>query len=190
MKRLILLSVVLSLGAIAPAVAREGGGTYKVAECDPLNREDADAVLRDSEAYATKDLCGDPAGDYSIQIASRAPAATDHRGLVRFETPSPDLAIVGVKVDARLRGDNGSHPRLWLADRNFREVSRITGGDSPGTGFHEYKWSTTGPGARQFIASLSCEAAAGCKQSNEAKTWIRGVRLVGGGLLGARRWGR
>ncbi len=178
MRKLSLLLIAVSLAAAGSAAGREGGGTYKVAECDPVNREDADAVLRDTEAYSVKDYCGDPTGGYSLQVASRAPSVVGHRGLVRFETPSSDLGIVGVKVDAKLRGEGGNHPRLWLADGNFRETSHIAGGDSPGDGFHQYSWSTTGPGARQFIASLTCEAQEGCARSNLAKTWIRNVRLT------------
>jgi len=172
------LFALVAFACLSPATAFGAGNTYTVVECDPLNRADPDAALRDSSAYTVKDFCDDPAGEYAIQIGNRAHAISGHRGLVRFRTGSPALGIVGVKLDAKLRGDGGSHPRLWLADDDLVEVDRIAGGDSPGTDFHHYTWSTNRPGAQQLVASLTCEEPDGCKKSDLAKTWIKDVRLV------------
>jgi hypothetical protein len=173
------LALLLTAGALmAPAIALGFGGTYTVAECDTTNRDDVDALLHPSEAYFTKNNCGDPTDYYSLQIGSRKQAVVDHRGLIRFVTPSTDLGIVGVRVDAKLRGDSGNHPRLWVADHDLNELHHIAAGDSPGDGFHHYVWNASGPGAREFVASLTCENEDGCKQSNTAKVWIRNVRLI------------
>lgn len=172
-----ILVFTFALACALPPGAFGAGGTYTVVECDPLNRLDVDALLRDSAAYTAKDFCDDPAGDYSIQIGSRAHAIAGHRGLVRFPTRSAALGIVGANVDASLRGDGGSHPRLWLADDDLIEVDRIAGGDSPGSDFHHYSWTTNRPGASQFVASLTCADPDGCKKSDVARTWVKDVRL-------------
>ena len=162
---------------VLPAAALGSGNTYTVIECDPLNRLDPDALLRDSSAYTAKDFCDDPGGDNSIQISNRQHAIQGPRGLVRFPTGSTALGIVGANLDAKLRGDGGSHPRLWLADQDLIEVDRIAGGDSPGSDLHHYAWSTNRPGANQFVASLTCTADDGCKKSDVAQTWVKDVRL-------------
>src|SRR3954453_14144000 len=104
----------LVAGLAFPASGGAAGGTYGVVECGSLNREAIDAVQRDSPEDAGKDSCDDPANGNSFAIPNRLLAVDGKRGLVRFPTGSDQLGIVGVSVDAKLRGDDGSHPRLWL----------------------------------------------------------------------------
>src|SRR3954454_2506358 len=137
----------LVAGLAFPASGGAAGGTYGVVECGSLNREAIDAVQRDSPEYAVKDYCDDAANGNSFAITNRLLAVDGKRGLVRFPTGSDQLGIVGVSVDAKLRGDDGSHPRLWLADRHLDEVAHFASSDSSGTGYQHYTWSTTHPGA-------------------------------------------
>src|SRR5262249_51913778 len=67
--------------------------------------------------------------------------------------------------------------RLWMADPHMNEVARVASSDNDPTAYRHYGWDTGGHGARQFVASLSCERTDGCRQSNAAKTWVRDVRL-------------
>src|SRR3954447_1940194 len=167
----------LVAGLAFPASGGAAGGTYGVVECGSLNREAIDAVQRDSPEYAVKDYCDDAANGNSFTITNRLFAVEGKRGLVRFPTGSDQLGIVGVSVDAKLRGDDGSHPRLWLADRHLDEVAHFASSDSSGTGYQHYTWSTTHPGAFQFVASLGCERDT-CGQTDQAKVLVRNVRLT------------
>src|SRR4051794_28901037 len=167
----------LVAGLAFPASGGAAGGTYGVVECGSLNREAIDAVQRDSPEYAVKDYCDDAVNGNSFAITNRLLAVDGKRGLVRFPTGSDQLGIVGVSVDAKLRGDDGSHPRLWLADRHLDEVAHFASSDSSGTGYQHYTWSTTHPGAFQFVASLGCERDT-CGQTDQAKVLIRNVKLT------------
>ena len=177
MRRWVLLGLA-ALGVLAlPSTASAAGGTYRVVECGSLNRAADDAIQRDSPEYAVKDYCDDASNGNSFAITNRLLAVDGKRGLVRFPTRSNALGIVGVSIDAKLRGDNGSHPRLWLADRNLVEVAHFATTDSPGTGYHHYTWTTTHPGAFQLVASLTCERDT-CGRSDSARVLIRNVRLT------------
>ncbi len=177
MRAWLVIGVVVLAALAVPAAARAAGGTYGVVECGSLNRAAADAIQRDSPEYAVKDYCADASNGNSFAITSRLLAVDGKRGLVRFPTGSDQLGIVGVTVDAKLRGDDGSHPRLWLADRRLNEVTHFASTDSPGTSYHHYTWSTDRPGAFQFVASLGCKRDT-CGQSDQAKVLIRNVRLT------------
>jgi hypothetical protein len=181
-----------------PSPALAAGRTYTVLQCHPLNRSHHDAVLEDASPYAARSFCGDPQNDYAVKVTSTGRARHGSFGRVRWPTDSSDLGIVSVAVRAKLRRDNGHAARLWLADRRLNEVTRIAGGDDGATAYRRYRWHANGPGPRQFVASLSCERAHGCRQSQAAKTWIRDIRLkvadysdpvlttVDGTLLGAQ----
>jgi hypothetical protein len=167
----------LLFAAVPSASAMAAGHTYTVVQCDPLNRSHADAALEDASPYAARSFCGDPRNDHAIKVTSTGHAQHGSFGRVRWETGSPDLQIVGVDLRAKLRRDNGHVARLWTADQRLNEVARVAAGEAGATGYRRYRWTAGGRGARQFVASLTCERPAGCRQSNRAKTWVRDVRL-------------
>ncbi len=172
------VALVCALASLAWCSAAAGmGETYGVVECGALNREATDAVQKDSPEYAVKDYCADAANDDAFSIRSRHLAVQGKRGLVRIPTRSGALGIVGVRLDAKLRGDKGSHPRIWLADRNLGELAHVATTDSPGDGFHHYAWSTDDPGGYQLVASLTCERDT-CGQSDTAKLLVRNIHLT------------
>lgn len=174
----LLTALVCASFVVAPAGAAASRGAYTVVQCDPLNRLHADAVLQDAPpAYATRGGCGDPQSDYAIQLTSTGDAGNGRIALVRWSTPSQTLGIVGVRVEAKLRRDNGHVPRLWTADDQDNELGPIAAGHSGPVGFRHYGWRTAGHGRRRFIASLSCVKSKGCRRSKRAKAWLRDVHL-------------
>ena len=164
------------LAALSPE-AGAAGQTYSVVQCHPLNRAHADAVLEDAAPYTARSFCGDPQNDYAMKVISTRSAQHGTFGRVRWETGSPDLEIVSVDVEAKLRRDNGHVARLWMADPHMNEVARVATSDGDPTAYRHYGWHTKGHGARQFVASLACARADGCRKSSAAKTWVRDVRL-------------
>ena len=88
-------------------------------------------------------------------------------------------------LQAKLRRDNGHAARLWMADQRQNELARVASGGRGATGYRHYSWNAHGHGARQFIASLSCQSAGGCPQSDLAKAWVRidPLWIIGRSLL-------
>ncbi len=173
---LVAAAVVLVLG-LTPSTAGAVGQTYTVVQCHPLNRAHANAILEDAPPYAARSFCGDPQNDYAMKVTSTRDSRHGGYGRVRWTTGSPALGIVSVDLKAKLRRDNHNTARLWMADQHLNEVTRVATGDSDPTAYRHYGWDAAGHGPRQFVASLSCERADGCKQSDLAKTWVRDVRL-------------
>jgi hypothetical protein len=170
------MALLLAIAAV-PADALGAGQTYTVVQCHHLNRAHANAVLEDASPYAARAFCGDPQNDYAIKVGSIRRAQHGSFGQVRWPTPSSALGIVSVDLRAKLRRDNGHVPRLWMADPQLNEVARVAVGDKGPTGYRHYGWDARGHGLHQFVASLTCNLSADCRQSNRAKTWIRDVRL-------------
>lgn len=166
------------LGALlgAPANADAAGATYTVAQCERANRGAQDAVLSDGHSYFALNACG-ASGVHAVRIENIGRAVHRAVGKARWSTNTSSLGIVGVDVSAKLRRDRGHAPRLWMADAGKRQTGRVGSGRTGPTSYHHYGWSAHGRGQRQFIASLSCERAGGCRASGEAKTWVRNVRL-------------
>ncbi len=169
-------AVLLAAGLAAP-VAGAADGTYTVVECDPLNRDNADAILEDASPYAARSFCGDPHNGYAIKIDNTGHAQHGGFGRVRWTTGSADLSIVAVDVRAKLRRDNGHASRLWIGDEKLNQVAGVATGGDGATAFKRYRWSAAGRGSSQFVAGLSCERPAGCRRSDAAKTWVRDVHL-------------
>jgi hypothetical protein len=163
--------------ALTPSSAGAVGQTYTVVQCHPLNRAHANAILEDAPPYAARSFCGDPQNDYAMKVTSTRDSRHGGYGRVRWTTGSPALGIVSVDLKAKLRRDNHNTARLWMADPHLNEVTRVATGDNDPTAYRHYGWDAAGHGPRQFVASLSCERADGCKQSDLAKTWVRDVRL-------------
>jgi hypothetical protein len=172
-----LLTLLAMLAGLAvPASAGAAGATYTVIQCDPLNREADDATMESSLAYDVRDFCGSASQDNAIKVSNVASAGNGRYGRVRWAMPSSALGIVGVSVEGKLRRDSQHRARLWMGDDSFNETFRVATGGTDATAFQRYAWS--GAGQDQFIASLSCEEPDGCPQSDEAKTWVRNVRLT------------
>ncbi len=170
-------TVVVLFAAVAPATASAAGHTYSVLQCHALNRAHADSILEDAPAYASGAFCGDPANEHAIKVTSTDNAQRPRSGRVRWPTGSAHLALVSVRVQAKLRRHNGHEARLWMADRRRNEVARVArGGRGPGS-YQHYTWDTRGHGQKQFIASLACQDGSGCPQSGLAQTRVRNVRL-------------
>jgi hypothetical protein len=173
----------VALGSIAAALltlvvatsASASGARYKVVQCDPLNRGQH-AVLEANLAYDARSFCANTAQEHAIQVNNTNSAGFGRSGRASWSVASSALGIVGLKVQGKLRRDHGHRSRLYMGDEHLNETIRVaTGGTGP-TDFDGYAWN----GSRQesFVASLSCQEADGCPQSNLAKTWIRDVELT------------
>jgi hypothetical protein len=172
----------VAVGSIAAGVtlavassASASGATYKVVQCDPLNRGQQ-AVLEANLAYDARSFCANTAQEHAIQVNNTNSAGFGRFGRASWSVASSALGIVGLSVQGKLRRDHGHRSRLYMGDENLNETIRVaTGGTGP-TDFDGYAWS----GSRQesFVASLSCQEADGCPQSNLAKTWIREIQLT------------
>jgi hypothetical protein len=174
-RRLAIAAVGGALLALSVVPSALGAATYKVVQCDPLNRGEQ-AVLEANLAYDARSFCPNTAQEHAIQVNNTDSAGFTRFGRASWSTPSSALGIVGVKVQGKLRRDHGHRSRLYMGDENRNETIRVaTGGTGP-TDFDPFTWS----GSRQesFVASLTCEEAAGCPQSNLAKTWVREVELT------------
>ena len=170
-------AIVLLAAGLAAPTTDASDGTYTVVQCDPLNRENAGAILEDTSPYAARSFCGDPHNAYAIKIDNTGHAQHGGFGRVRWATGSADLSIVAVDVRAKLRRDNGHAARLWMGDEKLNQVAGVASGGEGATAFKRYRWTAAGRGPSQFIAGLSCERPAGCRRSGVAKTWVRDVRL-------------
>ena len=172
------LGLAMLAAALVPAVATGAPGTYTVMQCHALNRTTADAVFEDESAYWARNSCGGAQDDYAAKVTNTGNAQHGHSGRVSWSTRSPALGIVGVDVGAQLRRDRGHVSRLWMADRNLNEAAAFGTGSADAGSWQHYDWRTDERGARQFVASLSCERVTGCRESELAKTWVRNVRLT------------
>ena len=154
-------------------------GRYVVVQCDKANRAFADAVFerRNGGDYGFLHRCEEDEDASSLQIRTLTGAPQDHYGRIGWSAPA-ESRIVGVAVEARLRSDSGHEARLSFTDGDGMEVARIaTGGTGPG-GFERYERQLSGAGREGFTASLTCAGRSGCPASEQAKTWIRSVRLT------------
>jgi hypothetical protein len=168
---------VVLLLALTPAPAR--AGRYAVAQCDRSNRAYPDATFErvNGGDYAFAFRCEEDEDESSLQIHPLSGSPVNRFGRVSWAAP-PGARIVGVGVEARMRNDAGHQARLSFLDAAGNEVGRIaTGSDSPG-GFAAYTRQLTDGGRERFAASLSCVRDDGCRASDQARNWIRSVRLT------------
>ena len=174
-----LLALVALLVALLLLPSDAEAGRYTVAQCDPANRGFADAVFerRNGGDYTFRHTCEEDEEASSLQIETVTGAPQGRYGRISWAAPS-GVGIVGLRVDARLRSDAGQQARLSFLDANGLEVSRIaTGAAGPG-GFEQYERQLSGPGRERFAASLTCADRDGCSASEQARTWVRSVRLT------------
>jgi hypothetical protein len=171
------LAIVAVVGlwlGLAPG-AGAAGGTYTVVKCHELNRTLSEAKIVENAQYVVQRVCADAGSDYSSRIESIGNAGIGRRGALRWSAPDA-TGITGVRLQARLRRAAGHRSRLYMAQADGLETKRVATGDADGAGWRFVRW--TGPRQEQFIASLECERRAGCPQSDEAKTWVRDIRLT------------
>jgi hypothetical protein len=194
-----LVAAATLVAAIEPPAA--DAGRYEVVQCDRANRAFADARFdrvnggdygflyrceedEDASSLQTTSITGSPRGRY-CRISSQAPAGS---------------RIVAAAAEARLRNDGGHEARLSFLDGDGAEVGRVATGRDQAAGFTGYS-RTVGDGGRAgFAAILACDAPGGCRASEQAKAWLRSVRLtiddrtapaaVAGGSLSAAGWHR
>ena len=165
--------VAVALCLVTAGSALGAGATYEVVQCDPLNRDKtADAV--GSSAYVTRDHCVESSGDFALKIEN-AHSVNPGQGR-RWVWSAPDgLGIVGIRVQARLQRHRGHIPRLYMANATGEQTARVATGDIDPEPFGTFTW--TGPSQKRFVASLACEGGDRCLESDQAKTWLRNVRL-------------
>lgn len=175
-RRVGMAMVVAVVAAIAlPGAAAGAGETYTVVQCHPENLSTDDAEISgDNRAYGVFKACADPAAESSIRIISRFGASNGSVGSVRWVAPE-ETGFVYVRAEAKLRRGSGHFSRVFMADSAGRETERIAFGDNSAGSFHGEEWR--GSGQAQFVAALGCDERSGCPTDENAKTWIRGVRM-------------
>ena len=173
------LATVLALFVCAATAGPAAAGEFTVAQCDPRNRDFADARFdrTDGAYYGLSRSCGEPAGSSALKVDSRASAPTGAEGRIAWLAPA-GLRVVGVTAEARLRADAGHRARLSYLDAAGEQAGRVaTGLDGPG-GFQRYTHKLGGIGRAGFAAQLICVSGVSCAHSEQARAWIRGVRLT------------
>jgi hypothetical protein len=146
-----------------------------VVKCHELNRTLSEAKIVENAQYVVQSGCADAQSDYASKIESIGSAGIGRRGAVRWAAPEA-TGIVAVRLQARLRRAAGHRSRLYMAEANGHESKRVATGDADGGGWKLVRWS--GTRKEQFVGSLECERRSGCRQSDEAKTWVRSIQLT------------
>ncbi len=173
---LIALAILVAY-ALAPASAR--AGRYTVAQCDRANRAYADASFERHFAgdYAFGFRCEEDEDGNSLQIHPVTASPASRWGRISWAAP-PGAGVVGVSLEARMRNDAGHQARLSFLDANGNEVGRIATGRDEAASFEPFQRQLADAGRARFAASLDCARADGCKASEQARNWIRSVRLT------------
>ena len=161
------------VGLHAPT-ASAAGGEYTVVQCDPLNRGHQ-ASVSDSRAYEVHNFCAEASQDYALKLLNVKDAETGRLGLARWSAPAP-LGIVGASLQYKARNDAGHHARIFAADAAGRETKRIVSGQTDAAPFRSIVLRF--PPASQLVAWLRCDRSGGCPRSDQAKTWMRNVRMT------------
>lgn len=167
-------AAVILAGLGAPRA--DAAGTYQVLQCDSQNRGHQ-ATLNDALGYSVNAWCDVAANENSLQINSIRNADIGRAGQVRWSVPDPAaLSFVRAELQSKLRNADGHRARVYAADVAGRETARIASGQSGAAGFSAS--ATSVPGSASVVARLSCEASGGCPASEQAKAWVRSVRLT------------
>jgi hypothetical protein len=175
MRPALFIGVLMALWLGLAAGAGAAGGTYTVVKCHELNRTLSEAKIVENAQYVVQSGCADAGSLYSSRIESIGNAGIGRRGALRWSAPEA-TGITGVRLQARLRRAAGHRSRLYMAQADGLETKRVATGDADGGGWRFVRW--TGARQQQFVASLECERRAGCRQSDEAKTWVRNIQLT------------
>ena len=167
-------AVAAAVLGVLPGSAAGAGATYEVLQCHVNNRGTADVIVREANPYTVIRACDRGDLDNSMQVNSRSRADGGKSGSFTWDAP-PGTGFVGVQVGAKLRRDSGHVARIYTADAQGRETRRVASGGSDGTSFQTKSWQ--GSQEEQLVAALICNSGS-CPQSNQAKTWIRNVRMT------------
>lgn len=171
----VVIAAAATAAVVIPSTASGAGETYTVVQCHPQNLGAADAEQRgEARAYSVANRCADAASENAIRIGNRFSASNGSEGSVRWIAPD-GTAFVAVRSEAKLRRSSGHYSRVFMADDQGRETDRIAIGDGTPGAFHAE--SLQGTGKAQFVAALGCDERSGCPVDENAKTWIRGVRM-------------
>lgn len=169
-----LVAAVLTLVA-APASAAE----YTVAQCDQRHEgfNDTNFVRSNAGDYAFGKHCGERAGSRALEIRSISGAPAGHRGAMVWSAPA-GTTLSAVRVAANLRRDSGHRARLGFIDSGGAELQRIATGRDQAGGFELHSQSAGRRGIAGFQAELVCGAPERCPRSEQARTWVRDLRLT------------
>lgn len=166
----------LSLVLAPPAAA----GQYVVAQCHAANVNSEASISGASRGdYAMRDECG-RAPDQALKVVVNSSAPAGHAGYWYWQAPA-GTQIVGVELEAKLRRELGHKARLYVADAAGRPVTQFaSGGDGP-TDFERASWRAAAGagGVNRFYAALVCDNdGASCRESTQAKTFVRNVEVT------------
>ena len=167
-------SIALGLAAAGPAAA----GEYTVVQCAPVNRgfDDARFDRTHGADYGFGKHCDDAAEANSLQVRSITSSQAGRSGRISWLAPE-GTRLVGVDLQARLRRDAGHRARLvYLGAGGVTSGELASGSDEPSS-FAGYAGRPAG-GRAGFAALLGCEERDGCPQSDQARVWIRDIRLT------------
>ncbi len=172
----VLIGVTLALALAAPAAR---AGRYTVVQCDPASRAFADAEFerRNGGDYGFAHRCEEDEDASSLQIHTITTTPQNHFGRISWSAPS-GARIIGVGLEAKLRSDAGQQARLTFIDPSGAEIGRVATGSEDAGGFERYERQLTDGGRERFAAELTCVERNGCRASEQAKTWVRSVRLA------------
>jgi hypothetical protein len=167
-----------ALGAAVLATAA-AAAEYTVTQCDQRHEgyDDASFVRNNPTDYTHRKRCGESVGTRALEVHNISKARAGRRGAVIWSAPA-GTELAAVRVAANLRRDAGHRARLGFIDAAGTELTRIASGrDEPG-GFEVYSRRPTRRGIAGFQAELVCGDAEGCVRSEQARTWVRNLRLT------------
>lgn len=180
-RRIGMCSVTLACVAlvVAASAPRARAGRYTVVQCDPAGRAFADAEFerRNGGDYGFAHRCEEDEDASSLQIYTITTTPQNHYGRISWTAPT-GARIIGVGLEAKLRSDGGQQARLSFIDQSGAEVGRVATGSSAAVGFERFERQLTDGGRGRFAASLTCVESDGCRASEQAKAWVRSVRLA------------
>lgn len=167
-------------------------GTYQVRQCNnpaPQNHfhEAFGEALPSPGAYAVSAggaTCRAAENEFALRINPFSSALHGQYGRISFVAPE-GTSFRKVRVEAKLRHEQGHISRLAMADAAGRNKIHFGSGSVGPADFSNYLWPASGglgPKRDQFIASLECiNPDAGCPHGNggaQAKTVVRNVRMT------------
>jgi hypothetical protein len=170
-------AAILLVAAFEPPAA--AAGRYDVVQCDRANRAFTDARFDrvNGGDYGFLYRCEEDEDGNSLQIRPITGSQRGRYGRISWQSP-PGSRIVAVAAEARLRNDAGHVARLSFLGGDGGEVGRIATGDDEATAFVRYDRAVGDGGRAGFAATLGCEQARGCPASEQAKAWLRSIRLT------------
>lgn len=170
-------AVALLCACLSPPPA--AAGRYEVVQCDRSNRDYADAGFDrvNGGDYGFLYRCEEDEDANSLQIRPITASPKGRYGRISWTAPD-GTRIVAADVEARLRSDAGHEARLSFLGSDGGEAGRIATGRDAQTGFGSFGRVVGDGGRAGFAATLACTSGGGCPASDQAKAWIRSVRLT------------